>query len=229
MFLAYAATLVDPKVFNELLTKDSQLILPTLILQHTPLLAQVVFFGALLSAIMSCSSATLLAPSVAFSENIIRNAFPRMSDHIFLRTMRIVIVCFACIVLAFALNSGASIFKMVENAYKITLVSAFFPLFLGLYWKRATTQGALTGIAAGFFTWVLLEFFGTNNEVWLPQLVGFAAAGAGMVAGSLLPQIVGYATPLHPETHTPHPHPASLTHHVPATGHHHHGGAQHKP
>src|SRR6187431_1984274 len=97
MFLAYAATLVDPKVFNELLSKDSQLILPTLILQHTPLIAQVVFFGALLSAIMSCSSATLLAPSVAFSENIIRNVFPKMSDRAFLRTMRIVLVCFTCI------------------------------------------------------------------------------------------------------------------------------------
>jgi SSS family solute:Na+ symporter len=229
MFLAYAATLVDPKVFNELLTKDSQLVLPTLILQHTPLIAQVVFFGALLSAIMSCSSATLLAPSVAFSENIIRNAFPNMSDRVFLRTMRIVLVCFALIVLTFALNSAASIFKMVENAYKITLVSAFWPLFLGLYWKRATTQGALAGIACGFFTWVLLEFFGTNNEVWLPQLVGFIAAGAGMALGSLLPQVVGHATPLHPEALAPHPHPASLTHHVPATGHHHHDGTHHNP
>ena len=228
MFLAYAATLVDPKVFTELLSRDSQLILPTLILQHTPLFAQVVFFGALLSAIMSCSSATLLAPSVAFSENIIRNAFPDMTDRVFLRTMRIVLVCFACIVLLFALNSGASIFKMVENAYKITLVSAFWPLFLGLYWKRASTQGALAGITCGFFTWVLLEFFGTNNEVWLPQLVGFVAAGAGMAAGSLLPHVIGRPTPLHPEAHAPHAH-ASVQH-VPATGHHHPhpDGTQHK-
>jgi SSS family solute:Na+ symporter len=38
--------------------------------------AQAIFFGAVLSAIMSCSSATLLAPSVAFSENIVRGFFP---------------------------------------------------------------------------------------------------------------------------------------------------------
>jgi solute:Na+ symporter, SSS family len=195
MFLAYSATLVDPKVFGELLTRDSQLILPTLILNHTPLLAQVVFFGALLSAIMSCSSATLLAPSVAFSENIIRNAIPGMSDRTFLRTMRTVLVCFACIVLVFALNTTSSIFKMVENAYKVTLVTAFFPLLLGLYWRRATRQGALAGIVAGFATWVLLEFFGTNNEVWLPQLVGFIAAGCAMVLGSLAPQVVGRTPP----------------------------------
>ena len=229
MFLAYSATLVDPAMFNELLQKDSQLVLPKLILQHTPVFAQVVFFGALLSAIMSCSSATLLAPSVAFSENIVRGALPRMTDRAFLWTMRLVLLCFAAVVLTFALNSEATIFKMVENAYKITLVSAFWPLLLGLYWKRATTQGALCGIVGGFSTWVLLEFFGgTMNDVWPPQLLGFLIAGAAMVAGSLAPHFVGQPT-LHPETHGPHPHPASHTHHVPAAPHHHDVSGRHLP
>jgi len=61
MFIAYSATLIDPALFARLLEEDSQLVLPTLVLQHTPLVAQVLFFGAVLSAIMSCSSATLLA------------------------------------------------------------------------------------------------------------------------------------------------------------------------
>ena len=91
---------------------------------------------------------------------------------------------------------------------------------MGLYWKGATTQGALAGIAAGFCTWVLLEFFGTDNEVWLPQLVGFVAAGIGMVAGSLLPQVVGRPTP-DAQGHAPHAHASSHTNHVAATGHHH--------
>ena len=191
MFLAYSATMVDPSAFGTLLEKDSQLVLPTLILQHTPFLAQVVFFGALLAAIMSCSSATLLAPSVAFSENIIRGMLPSLSDRAFLRTMRVVTVCFAGVVLVFALNSEATIFRMVENAYKVTLVTAFFPLFLGLYWKRATTQGALSGILAGLTAWIALELAGGGEDVvWPPQLVGFLAAGAAMVAGSLLPQVV---------------------------------------
>jgi Na+/proline symporter len=191
MFLAYSATLVDPKMFGELLEKDSQLVLPTLILQHTPFVAQVVFFGALLAAIMSCASATLLAPSVAFSENIIRGALPDMPDRTFLLTMRAVIMCFAGVVLAFALNTESTIFKMVENAYKVTLVSAFFPLFLGLYWKRATSQGALAGVVTGLATWLLLEFCAADGAVWPPQLVGFLAAGAAMVAGSLAPQWYG--------------------------------------
>jgi len=218
MFLAYAATLVDPKMFGELLEKDSQLVLPTLILNHTPVFAQIIFFGALLSAIMSCSSATLLAPSVAFSENIIKGSFPRMSDRAFLRVMRVVLVCFAATVLVFALNSEATIFKMVENAYKITLVTAFIPLFAGLYWKRANTQGALFAIAGGLVTWLLLEFLGPEDAVWPPQLAGFLASAAGMVAGSLLPHWVGRPTPL---PHAPSHHPAAATHHVAGHPHHH--------
>jgi hypothetical protein len=92
---------------------------------------------------MACSSATLLAPSVSFSENILRNIFPDVNDRELLRMMRITMVCFAGLVLLFALNSESSIFEMVENAYKITLAGAFVPLFFGAYWSRATTQGAL--------------------------------------------------------------------------------------
>lgn len=195
MFLAYSATLVDPDRFGALLEKDSQLILPTLILEHTPLAAQVIFFGAVLSAIMSCSSATLLAPSVAFSENIVKGMVPGMSDRAFLRTMRTVLVCFTAVVLAFALNSDATIFKMVEGAYKITLVSAFIPLFAGLYWPRATSLGALLSIGSGVLTWIALELFG-HSDVWPPQLVGFLIAAVGMMAGSLL-------TPRHETTCPP--------------------------
>ncbi|MFX7709127.1 hypothetical protein ABTJ90_19595, partial [Acinetobacter baumannii] len=72
MFIAYSATLIDPATFGALIEEDSQRVLPTLVMQHTPLIAQILFFGAVLSAIMSCSSATLLAPSVTFAENIVK-------------------------------------------------------------------------------------------------------------------------------------------------------------
>ena len=214
MFLAYAATLIDPGMFEQLLNTDSQLVLPMLILQHTPLFAQVIFFGALLSAIMSCSSATLLAPSVSFTENILRPMLPHISDRIFLWLMRLVIVGFAGIVLAMALTSNASIFKMVEHAYKVTLVVAFVPLVAGFYWKRATTQGALFAIFAGFFTWMLCEAFSTGDHIWPPQILGLMAATGGMLVGSLLPQRIGRLSP--PPSHH---HAAEGTYHV---AHHNH-------
>ncbi|MDR4480506.1 MAG: sodium:solute symporter family protein [Nitrospira sp.] len=186
MFLAYSATLVDPAQAAQLLARDSQLILPTLIVQHTPIAAQIIFFGALLSAIMSCSSATLLAPSVLFSENIVKACAPRISDRGLLRVMRTVLIVFAAIVLLVALHSDASIFKMVEGAYKVTLVAAFVPLVAGLYWPRATTQGGVVAVGMGLGSWLALELAVTPDRVWPPQLVGVLVAAVGMVAGSLL-------------------------------------------
>jgi len=216
MFIAYAATLIDPQLFTDLLAKDSQLVLPTLVLQHTPLIAQVFFFGAVLSAIMSCSSATLLAPSVTFAENVVRGFFPRMGDHVFLRTMRICLVVFAMMVLAFALNSESSIFKMVENAYKITLAGAFVPLAFGAFWRRATTQGALCATVGGLLSWVMIEVLIGDQSPVPPQLIGFGISIVGMLAGSLLPQWVGHKVPGRPLHEL---HAAAATHHVAAHPH----------
>ena len=222
MFLAYSATLIDPAMFDQLLDTDSQLVLPMLILQHTPVFAQVIFFGALLSAIMSCSSATLLAPSVSFTENILRPMLPHISDRMFLWLMRIVIVAFAGMVLTMALTSNASIFKMVEHAYKITLVVAFVPLVAGFYWQRGTTQGALFAVFAGFFTWILCEMFGADDAIWPPQILGLIAAVFGMLAGSLLPQRIGRISP--PPSHH---HAAEGTYHVAHRDHEHGHRSEH--
>jgi len=221
MFIAYSATLIDPALFAYLLESDSQLILPTLVLQHTPVFAQAVFFGAVLSAVMSCSAATLLAPSVAFSENIVRGFFPGMGDHRFLQVMRATIVGFAAIVLAFALHSNASIFKMVENAYKITLAGAFVPLFAGAFWPRASTQGALAAIFGGLASWLLVELLVGEASLVPPQLIGLGASLLGMIAGSLLPQRVGHPTPA-PDIHAAlHHRAAAETHHASDHPHHH--------
>jgi solute:Na+ symporter, SSS family len=190
MFLAYAATLVEPVKFGALLEQDSQLVLPTLILEHTPIAAQILFFGAVLSAVMSCSSATLLAPSVTLSENVIRPLLSRLNDAEFLRLMRVVLVTFAAMVLGIALWSDSSIYKLVVNTYKITLVAAFVPLCAGLYWKRATTRGALWAIGVGVATWIGGELFQPADAVWPPQLIGLLMAGVGMVLGSIVPSAV---------------------------------------
>jgi Na+/proline symporter len=204
MFLAYSATLIDPQLVQKLIDgdKQSQLILPNMILSHAPLFAQVMFFGALLSAIKSCASATLLAPSVTFTENILRPTFKHLGDKQLLRLMRIVVLCFTVMVTLFALNSQLSIYKMVENAYKVTLVSAFVPLAFGLYWKRANTQGALAAIVLGLATWIWFEIL-APNAVCPPQLAGFFAALFGMIAGSLAPLVIQHKAPAHAHARRP--------------------------
>ncbi|HWI15880.1 MAG TPA: sodium:solute symporter family protein [Burkholderiales bacterium] len=194
MFLAFSAVLIDPDLVQRYITHDAQHILPELILQHAPFVAQVFFFGALISAILSCSAATLLAPSVTVAENILKPFFPDISDDQFLRMLRIVVLLFAAAVLTFALVSNESIYGMVENAYKITLAAAFTPLAFGLYWKRATTQGAALAMIAGLGTWLSLEFAAPEAMV-PPQFAGLLASISGMIVGSLLPQRYGHRHP----------------------------------
>jgi SSS family transporter len=190
MFIVTSALLIMPERAAELIQDDPQKVIPTLVMERMPFAMQVVFFGALLSALKSTASATLLAPSVTFVENIWRQFFPRQSDRKELRTMRVAVLVFSVCVCGYAIAlQGTSIYDMVSGAYQVTLVGAFVPLAFGLYWRRATTQGAVFSIVLGVLTWML--FLATPaGEAFPPQLAGFVMAIVGIVVGSLGPQAV---------------------------------------
>ncbi|MGB0720434.1 MAG: sodium:solute symporter family protein [Bdellovibrionales bacterium] len=197
IFIAYGATLIDPSLIDTYMGEggDPQKILPSFILNDVPTVVQVMFFGALLSAIMSTASGTLLAPSAILAENIFKDAF-KLNEKQLLLTLRLCVFGFGLVVLGYAYlstSAGLSIFEMVENAYLVTLCGAFVPLAFGVYWKKSTNAGALTSIALGVSTWAVLEALNirmdANGEAMLipPQLAGLAMALIGMIAGSLIP------------------------------------------
>jgi SSS family transporter len=192
MFIVASAVVVMGDSAMELAKNDYQRVLPTFVLTKMPLVMQILFFGALLSAIKSTSSATLLAPSTSFVENILKNLRPGMTDRQQLFAMRATIVIFTGLVLAYAVAmKGTSIYELVSTAYQVTLVGAFVPLVMGLYWKRATTQGAILSVTAGIAVWILFfpQVGGEALSKQFPgQLAGLVAAFAGMVVGSLAPQ-----------------------------------------
>ena len=117
-----------------------------------------------------------------------------------LYTLRVVLVCFSAMATAFALQSQSTMYEMVQNAYKVTLVAAFTPLAAGVFWKRSSTQGAIVSIAFGIGVWLLCEYWqpGENETATMfqdvpPQLFGLLAAIIGMVAGTLAPQVIEQA------------------------------------
>lgn len=188
MFLVTSAFLIMPEQAAALIKDDPQQVIPTLVREKMPFIMQVLFFGALLSALMSTASATLLAPSVTFVENVWRQFFPHMGDKQELRTMRIAVLVFSVCVCIYAVSlQGTSIYDMVSGAYQVPLVGAFVPLVAGLYWKRATTQGAIFSTVLGILTWLLFQL--TPAGASFPaQLAGFVAAIVGQIMGSLGPQ-----------------------------------------
>ncbi len=221
IYIAYAALVADPSLGGLFAAEDAreiQRILPDLVLSKMPLWAQIMFFGALLSAVLSTASGALLAPAVLFSENVLRPFVSHMSDRQLLLNTRLILIIFTAGALLFALNSTSTMYEMVQNAYNVTLAGAFVPLVAGAYWKPATTQGALFSIVLGIGSWFTANTVAPEVMV-PPNLVGFFASIIGMLLGSLAPQLVAnrghsIAQALHAQA----AHPSHLAH--PAHGRH---------
>ncbi|MFM9966477.1 MAG: sodium:solute symporter family protein [Planctomycetaceae bacterium] len=210
MFIAYSATLIDPslvKLFQSEDTRVVQQILPSLVLKATPIWCQVLFFGALMSAILSTASGTLLAPASVLTENVLRVFLTRLklTDRAMLLTLRSLLVLVAIVATTMSVNSNQTMYEMVEAGYSVTLVVAFVPLVFGIYWKRATTQGAVFSILFAVSVWLGFMFSFHDEEsqaIWRtvpPQLYGLAAAVLGMLFGSLMPNWIQHREADHAE------------------------------
>lgn len=162
---------------------DSQLMLPALILNHTSVWIQILFFGALLSAIMSTASGALLAPSVILSENLI---LPRMKampdDKRRLRITRISVLIVGAISLGMALWRQ-DIYELVGEASVISLVGLFIPLCAGLFFRNRNEPAAISSMIGGTCIWIICEILETEVP---PLIIGLAAAAILMVGISLL-------------------------------------------
>src|SRR5260221_165235 len=189
IYIVCAGLLIDPSLVTLLSAQDAretQRILPAFILGHTPMWIQVLFFGALLSAILSTASGAIIAPTSLCTENIIRPLYPNMSDRQFLLTLRVVLVSFTSAALVFALRSKQTMYDMVQNASTVTLLAALVPLAAGIFWKRANNTGAILSAVFWLVAWLIAVFIAADAFV-PPTLIGLAFSILGMVLGAVVP------------------------------------------
>ncbi len=184
LFIAGIARILYPDV----LANDPQNLVLTLVNDHTPLFVQVLFFGALVSAIISTASGALLAPGTLLAENVIKPFFSEISDKFRLHIIRIAVMLIAVGGVILALKDDARIYELVAGAYSVTLVAGFIPLAVGLYSKKANSFGALVSIVAGMSMWQYWEHFVVSD---IPAtFVGFCASAAGMVIGTIIGRFI---------------------------------------
>ena len=162
-------------------TGDSQMALPRMVLAHTSLPIQILFFGSLLSAIMSTTSSAILAPASIFSENIVRPLAKRhFTDHQMLTLTRISVLLFAALATTMACLRS-NIYHLVGESSILSLVSLFAPLVFGMYWKKASSAGALLSMVSGIAVWIVFEF----HKITWPSLVpALLVSLLAMIAGS---------------------------------------------
>jgi SSS family solute:Na+ symporter len=162
---------------------DPQLALPQMVIQHTGMIVQVLFFGSLLSAIMSTTSSAMLAPASILAENLIRPLSKKVyTDHQMLTLTRMCLLGFSIVATVMACLRE-NIYELVGESSILSLVSLFIPLTMGLYWSRANAHGAIIAMLMGSTTWFACEWV----DVGLPSLVPATIASLiGMLAGTWL-------------------------------------------
>lgn len=179
LFIALGAKALYPELYLE----NQQMMLPSMVLAHGGLPVQIIFFGALISAIMSTASSGMLAPAALISENLIKPLFKgELTDKHLLWTLRISVLGVAILAVWMALQDS-NIYELVAGASILMLVSLFIPLTSGLYWKKSSKIGATLSMIIGMLTYLIMDNF---EPAISSHIYGLLASALAMLAGSLL-------------------------------------------
>ncbi len=176
-------SLCTKQLYPNYMQGDTQLTLPNMVMKHTSLAVQILFFGSLLSAIMSTTSSAILAPAAIFSENLVRPLLKeKLSDRHMLVLTRASVLVFSSIATVMACFRS-NIYKLVGDSSVLSLVTLLAALVFGLYWRKANSIGAILSMITGFFTWIVFEFI---YDTQLPSLVPATIVSiVSLVVGSL--------------------------------------------
>jgi len=155
-----------------------------MVMMHTAMPIQILFFGSLLSAIMSTTSSAILAPAAIFSENLVKPLMKNtLSDQKLLYVTRVSILLFATIATVMACMRE-NIYELVAESSILSLVSLFAPLTFGMYWKRTSSAGAVLAMVTGLATWLFFKWIYT---IEIPSLVPATLVSISMlIVGSLV-------------------------------------------
>jgi Na+/proline symporter len=169
LFISLCIKYLYPGQFDS----DTQLTLPTMVMAHTAMPVQILFFGSLLSAILSTTSSSLLAPAAIFSENIVKPLMKRsLTDKQLLLLTRFSVLVFSIGATIMACLKS-NIYELVGGSSILSLVSLFVPMALGLYWKGTSSRGAILSMISGMAVWIFFEMY----PVAVPALVPATAIG----------------------------------------------------
>ena len=183
LFIGLAARFLHPDL-PMATDQDRQLLIPNMVMKHGGLPLQILFFGAVTSAILSVSSGAILAPAAVFGENVVKFFRPGMSDKALLLTIRlsVVVITLGCVWMSLARD--VSIFDLVGESSAFSLVSLFIPLLAGIYWQGANLIGCLLSMGLGLGVWLLCLLIETTTMP--PMMWGLLASIVAMGVGSLI-------------------------------------------
>lgn len=167
-------------LYPNLLSENAEALMPVLVIQNQGLWVQILFLGALLSAILSTASGAILAPATVLAENIFFPFVKNKSDATLLWLLRLSVVIITAVSLILA-NLGESIFELASFAASSGWVTLVVPIWAALYEKKPSVWGAFLAMFVGLFVWIVGLIF--PCEHFPANLMGFLASILGMLIG----------------------------------------------
>jgi SSS family transporter len=193
-----------------LIDEDSEMLVLMLASKVFPPVLNGVFLASLAAAIMSTADSGLFATAAVVSNDIVKPFYEKggsktMSEKQLILTTRIAIVGIAAVGLVIGLGLP-NIYTFLIIGFQFLFHSLFFPLILGIYWKKANARGAVAGMVVGVsipIVWLLIGGFdgiyvinGVDVE-WLWALGPGVLSGLVMVIVSLATQASNPPQPLY--------------------------------
>lgn len=156
---------------------DMQQTFPQLVMSEAPLVLQILFFGSVLSAVLSVASGALLAPASIISENLVKPlSNNKLDDKKFLWITRLSVIVMA-IISTFTAFWGENIYELVAMSSIVGMVSLLVPVTCAVYWKGATRLGVILSMLLGFTSWTIFEYIIQPEYYSFLPALGFSILG----------------------------------------------------
>jgi Na+/proline symporter len=176
---------------------EGQPILYTMLGSVFPVFLAAIVLAGIVAASMSTGDGAILGTSAVIARNVFglrRGGTPGAGDQL-LRWTRIFAVPIALLGIFFALKVPQTGILLVL-AFDVTFASLLVPLTLGLFWSKANTAAALTGIIAGASSRLIMfaltpQVYGSDNTIlYIPNntILGNLADGISTFDG--LPTLI---------------------------------------
>jgi len=184
-----------PEAIAEMITEDPEtLVLGLTRLVLPPALAGI-FIASLLAMIMSSGDSALFAPAAVLANDIWKPLWEKstkkdLSDKALMSASRwsVIIVAAGALIIGF---TAETMYDLLIVAFQLLYHVLFFPILLGVYWKKANAPGAVAGMITGFlFIMIWMALSGTMfpSPEWASTLVPGGVGGLVMVIVSLITQ-----------------------------------------
>ena len=147
-----------------------------------------IMLAAITSAMMSTVDSLLIVAASALSQDIYKTLInPDLGDkgRKIVDRIGVVVVGSTPVLLLLAGVGEGELVQFIVLLFTALMASSFFvPVFLGIYWRRATREGAAAAMFGGVTVTFVWEVFG--SAAIDPVLPGFLASAALMVGVSLV-------------------------------------------